>query len=139
MEPQLEENLESFFAQRYPAFEVLFAVDHEDDAAIAMAERVWPHPKRDSRIVFKRQAAVGKPPAYSSTRMAEVARGENLVTSDSDGLWTATIVPGGSAVAAPKTGMLTCVFRGLNRGGFWSGMDAIGMSVEMTAGVVIAN
>jgi ceramide glucosyltransferase len=35
--------------------------------------------------------------------------------------------------------MLTCVYRGLNTGGFWSLMDAIGMSVEMTAGVVIAN
>jgi ceramide glucosyltransferase len=35
--------------------------------------------------------------------------------------------------------MLTCVYRGLNTGGFWSLMNAIGMSVEMTAGVVIAN
>ena len=35
--------------------------------------------------------------------------------------------------------MLTCVYRGKNAGGFWSGMDAIGMSVEMTAGVLVAN
>jgi len=38
-----------------------------------------------------------------------------------------------------STGMLTCVYRGLSTGGFWSLMNAIGMSVEMTAGVVIAN
>jgi len=35
--------------------------------------------------------------------------------------------------------MVTCVYRGKNAGGFWSGMDAIGMSVEMTAGVLVAN
>jgi ceramide glucosyltransferase len=36
-------------------------------------------------------------------------------------------------------GMVTCVYRGKNAGGFWSGLDAIGMSVEMTAGVLVAN
>jgi len=36
-------------------------------------------------------------------------------------------------------GMLTCVYRGKNIGGFWSAVHAIGMSVEMTAGVVTAN
>jgi ceramide glucosyltransferase len=35
--------------------------------------------------------------------------------------------------------MVTCVYRGLNTGGFWSGLDAIGMSVEMSAGVISAN
>jgi ceramide glucosyltransferase len=38
-----------------------------------------------------------------------------------------------------KNGALTCVYRGLATGGFWSLMDAIGMSVEMTAGVLVAN
>jgi ceramide glucosyltransferase len=39
----------------------------------------------------------------------------------------------------PKVGMLTCVYRGKNAAGFWSGLTAIGMSVEMTAGVLVAN
>ena len=141
LEPQLEENLESFFTQRYPAFEVLFAVDHEDDAAIAVARRVMArHPERDSQIVLNGEPPWANPPAYSFYRMAEVARGEILVTSDSDVIVTddylRQVVP---PLLHRKTGMLTCVYRGLNRGGFWSGMDAIGMSVEMTAGVVIAN
>src|SRR5208337_3356624 len=37
LEPQLEANLDSFFTQDYPQFEVLFAVDQEDDEAIAVA------------------------------------------------------------------------------------------------------
>ena len=63
-----------------------------------------------------------------------------LVTSDSDVIvdrdYLRQVVP---PLLHDKTGMSTCVYRGLNTGGFWSLMDAIGMSVEMTAGVVIAN
>jgi len=141
LEPQLEENLESFFTQQYPDFEVLFAVDHEDDAAIEVARRVMArHPERTSQIVVNGEPPWANPPAYSFYRMAEVARGEILVTSDSDvivaGDYLRQVVP---PLLSENTGMLTCVYRGLNRGGFWSSMDAIGMSVEMTAGVVIAN
>ena len=63
-----------------------------------------------------------------------------LVTSDSDVIVTREylreVVP---PMLDKKTGMLTCVYRGLATGGFWSLMDAIGMSVEMTAGVLVAN
>ena len=34
---------------------------------------------------------------------------------------------------------MTCVFRGKSAGGPWAALDAIGMSVEFTAGVLIAN
>ncbi len=39
----------------------------------------------------------------------------------------------------PRVGMVTCVYRGKNAAGFWSGLTALGMSVEMTAGVLVAN
>jgi ceramide glucosyltransferase len=38
-----------------------------------------------------------------------------------------------------RVGMLTCLYRGKNAAGFFSGLTAIGMSVEMTAGVLVAN
>ena len=72
--------------------------------------------------------------------MAKEARGQILVTSDSDVIvgpdYLRQVVP---PLLNEKTGMVTCVYRGLSTGGFWSLMDAIGMSVEMTAGVLIAN
>jgi ceramide glucosyltransferase len=141
LEPQLDENLESFFTQDYPQFEVLFAVDSEDDEAAALARRAMErHPERPSRIVVNGEPPWPNRPAYSFFRMAEVAQGEILVTSDSDvivdGSYLRQVVP---PLLHENTGMLTCVYRGLNAGGFWSLMDAIGMSVEMTAGVVIAN
>ncbi len=141
LEPQLEANLESFFTQDYPQFEVLFAVDQKDDEAAAVARRVMErHPERASRIVVNGEPPWPNPPAWSFFCMAKEARGEILVTSDSDvivdGNYLRQVVP---PLLHQKTGMSTCVYRGLNTGGFWSLMDAIGMSVEMTAGVLIAN
>jgi ceramide glucosyltransferase len=141
LEPQLEEDLESFFAQDYPSFEVILGVDHEDDAALPAARRVMErHPERHSRLIVHGEPPWPNPPAFSFFNMAKVARGEILVTSDSDVLverdYLRRVVP---PLLHRNTGMLTCVYRGLNTGGFWSLMDAVGMSVEMTAGVMIAN
>jgi len=41
--------------------------------------------------------------------------------------------------ADPKVGAVTCLYRGVAvQGGLWSRLDAVGMSVEMTAGVLVA-
>jgi ceramide glucosyltransferase len=72
--------------------------------------------------------------------MAEAAAHEILVTTDSDvevaPNYLREIVP---PLLDPKVGMVTCVYRGKNVTGFFSGLTAIGMSVEMTAGVLVAN
>jgi ceramide glucosyltransferase len=72
--------------------------------------------------------------------MTEVAAYEILVTSDSDvevsqNYLQEVVVP----LLDPQVGMVTCLYRGKNVAGFWSGMTALGMSVEMTAGVLVAN
>lgn len=141
LEPQLEENLESFFTQDYPAYEILFAVDSDGDEALGVARKVMArHPGQKARIVVNGEPPWPNPPAYSFFRMTEQARAQILVTSDSDVIverdYLRQVVP---PLLRENTGMLTCVYRGLNTGGFWSLMDSIGMSVEMTAGVLIAN
>ncbi len=141
IEPQLDRNIESFFQQDYPRFEVLLAVDHENDTALPVAQRICAqYPHIPSRILVTGEPPWPNPPAYSFARMTEVARHDILVTSDSDVLvernYLREVVP---PLTDPQTGMLTCVYNGLNTGGFWSRMDAVGMTVEMTAGVVSAN
>jgi ceramide glucosyltransferase len=37
-----------------------------------------------------------------------------------------------------QTGLVMCLYRGVPTGGLWAGLEALGMSVEMTAGVVAA-
>jgi ceramide glucosyltransferase len=141
MEARLEENLETFFQQDYPDYEILFAADEADDPALAVARRLCSrYPRVRSRILVNGKPPWPNPPAYSFHWMSEVAAHEIWVTSDSDvrvsPYYLREIVP---PLLEPRTGMVTCVYRGVNAGGFWSGLDALGMSVEMTAGVLIAN
>jgi ceramide glucosyltransferase len=141
MEPHLEENLESFYRQDYPRHEVLFAARHDDDPALAVARRVaarYPHVR--TTVLAVGEPPWPNPPAYSFHHMTEAASSDILVTSDSDVRVASNYL---RQVVAPlleeKVGLVTCVYRGVNTGGLWSGLDAIGMSVEMTAGVLVAN
>lgn len=141
LEPKLRENVESFFQQRYPRYEVLFAADTEDDDALPVVREVCArYPHIPSRILVNGRPPWPNPPAFSFHCMAKVAAYDILVTSDSDvhveDDYLREVVP---PLLDPEVGMLTCVYRGANAGGFWSALDAMGMSVEMTAGVVVAN
>lgn len=140
-EPRLRENIESFFVQDYPSYEILFAADEENDAALDIIREVAArHTKIPCRILVTGRPTLPNPPAFSFMHMADAASYDILVTSDSDVEvgpdYLKQIVP---PMLDPSVGMLTCVYRGKNTGGFWSAMDAIGMSIEMTAGVVTAN
>src|ERR1700739_1697555 len=140
-EPRLQQNVESFFRQDYPQYEILFAADEENDAALPIIREVATrYPNVKCSILVTGLPELPNPPAYSFFRMSQVAANDILVTSDSDvevapNYLREVVAP----MLDPAVGMVTCVYRGKNAGGFWSGMDAIGMAVEMTAGVVTAN
>jgi ceramide glucosyltransferase len=141
LEARLRENIESFFHLDYPEYEILFAADTEDNHALAVVREICArYPHIPTRVIVTGRPPWPNPPAYSFFRMAELAAHEILVTSDSDvevqPNYLLEIVP---PMLDPKVGMLTCVYRGKTFGGFWTTIHAIGMSVEMTAGVLTAN
>lgn len=141
LEARLKENIESFFRQDYPDYEILFAADEEDDPALVVVREVCArYPKIRSRVLVTGPPPWLSPPSYSFARMMEIAANDILVTSDSDvevdPNYLREVAP---PMLDPKIGMLTCLYRGKNAGRFWSGLDAIGMSVEMTAGALAAN
>ncbi len=140
LEARLKENIESFFRQDYPEYEILFAADAADDAALAVVREVCArYPQIRSRVLVT-GTPWPNPPVYSFHCMAEAAAHEILVTTDSDvevsPRYLREIVP---PLLDAKTGMLTCLYRGKNVAGFFSGLTALGMSVEMAAGVLVAN
>jgi ceramide glucosyltransferase len=140
-ESRLRENLESFFHQDYPEYEILFAADEEDDPALAIVRDVAArNPTARCRIFVTGKPELFSPNAYCYHRLTQVAAHAVLVDSESDIEVTPNYLREVVApVLDPGVGMVTCVYRGKNAGGFWSGLDAIGMSVEMTAGVLTAN
>jgi ceramide glucosyltransferase len=141
LEPNLEENLESFFRQDYPEFELLFCARVASDPALAVARRLaQKYPGVKARIL-----TCGEPPwtnakLYSLEAMWKQAAHDLLVISDSDVRvspeYLRQII---KPFANPKVGMTTCIYRGLPAGGFWTELEAFGFSVEMTAGVVVAD
>jgi ceramide glucosyltransferase len=141
LEARLRENITSFFQQDYPNYEILFAADQPDDAALDVVREVcaqYPHIR--SRVLVTGQPPWPNPPVYSFHCMTEAAAHEILVTSDSDVEVSSNYL---REIVQPlldrQVGMVTCVYRGKNAAGFFSALTAIGMSVEMTAGVLVAN
>ena len=140
LEARLKEKIESFFRQNYPDYEILFAADRADDPALDVVREIcarYPHIR--SRVLVV-SPPWPNPVVYAFHCMGEAADHEILVTADSDvevsSSYLREIVP---PLLDPAVGMLTCVYRGKNVSGFFSGLTAIGMSVEMTAGVLVAN
>ena len=139
-EPDLEQNLTSFFQQDYPEYEILFCARHSDDAGLAAARRVAARfPNVQARIL-----TCGEPPwpnarTFSLEIMRRDARYPILVTSDSDVRvgpdYLASVV---APLADPNVGMVTCLYRGVTRHGLWAQLEAMGMSIEMTSGVLVA-
>jgi ceramide glucosyltransferase len=140
LEARLKENIESFFRQDYPDYEILFAADEATDAALDVVREVcarYPHIR--SRVLVT-GTPWPNPVVYAFHCMAEAAAHDILVTTDSDvevdpRYLREIVLP----LLDPQVGMVTCVYRGKNAAGFFSGLTAIGMSVEMTAGVLVAN
>lgn len=140
-EARLKENIESFFRQDYPGYEILFAADEPDDSALPVIQEICArYPHIPSRILV-----TGDPPwpnaqNYCFHRLTEAATYDILVTSDSDvevgPNYLRDVVP---PLLDPQVGAVTCAFRGKSAGGFWAYLDAIGQSVEFTAGVLMSN
>jgi ceramide glucosyltransferase len=139
LEPDLETHLQSFFEQDYPEFEIIFCARTDQDAGLELARRVAArYPKIRSRFLCSGHAPYANAKVWSLERMQQAAAHRFFVVSDSD----VSVDPGYlQAVMAPfsdeRVGLVTCLYRGVGRN-FWSRLEAVGMSIEMSAGVVVA-
>lgn len=141
-EPGLREYLESFFALDYPNFEILFCARTEADPGLQLARQVAAeHPEIPVRFLLSGQPPVPNARCYSLVVMAAEAAHDILVITDSDvrvrpGFLRKVISP----FTSDEVGASTCVYRGDATGrGLWALMEGMGMSVEMTAGVIVAD
>lgn len=140
-EPELESHLASFFEQDYPEYEILFCARSSDDAGLAIARRVAArYPQIPSRFLSTGEPKYINAKVVSMELMEKEAAHEILVISDSDVRVTPDYL---RSVALPfaeeKVGGITCPYRGVAaEGGLWARLEAVGMSVEMTAGVLVA-
>lgn len=141
-ELNLAANLATFFDQDYPGeYEILFCARSLEDPGMAVARKVaarFPH-------VPTRFLQVEGPPfvnakVSSLERMEAFAAHDLFIISDSDVRVTPAYVREvASDFRDPEVGAATCLYRGIAEKGFWAKLEASGMSVEMTSGVLAAN
>ena len=147
-EPGMQRNIESFFEQVYPApFELLFCARQETDEGLKLARAVgarFPH-------VDAKYVTCGEPmpkfhnaKVFSLEKLDSVAKNELLITSDADvrvdPQYLLRLVQN---LRDPDLGVASCVYLGTAYGGsnssFATRLDAVGKSVEMTSGVLVAD
>ncbi len=147
-EPGMERNLESFFEQQYPNFELLFCARQESDAGLLLARAVaarYPH-------VTARFVTCGEPvpefhnaKVFSLETLDSIAANDLFVTSDAD----VRVAPDylqrmAGYLRDPHTGLASCLYIGTAEGqngppGLSPRLDAVGKSVEMTSGALVAD
>ena len=141
MEARLEENLASFFRQDYPNHEIIIGARSADDPALVLAKKLqqqFPHVK--SHIVVSGPPLWPNAKVFTLAQMIPLSRNDYFVISDSDVRvgpdFLRNVVP---PLLDRKVGLVTCLYRGDSAGDFWSSLEALGMSVEMPSGVVMAD
>jgi len=137
----LEECLEGYFNLDYPEYELIFCARRAEDAGLAVARNLAERYPRIPVTILNS----GEPPwmnarCYSMHLMAKAARYDLLVATDAD-------IPVGpeylrkmvSSFRDPEVGAAFCMYRGVAiDGGFGENLEALGMSIEMTSGVLVA-
>jgi len=147
-EPGMERNLVSFFEQDYPEFELLFCARHENDEGLkvarAMAER---YPQVNARIV-----TCGEPTpefhnakVFSLAKLDAVAKYDVVVSSDADVRVAKDYLRRLVQHLKPaEMGLASCLYIGTveeeaGKASLAAHLDAVGKSVEMTSGVLVAD
>jgi ceramide glucosyltransferase len=134
----LEENLRSFFTQQYGEFEILLAVRHADDPAVAIVEKL----KLEYPAVQAQLVVTGLPPypnakVFKLETMVKLARHDILVMSDSDIRVSQRLL---ETVAREfqdgSVGLVTCPYRAVAGASIWSQLEAIGLNTEFLGGVL---
>jgi ceramide glucosyltransferase len=142
-EPSLEKNLEGFFQQEYPEYELLFCARYENDEGLQAARRVAAKfPGVTARFLTCGEPEYPNPKMWSLAMMGRAARYEHLVTSDADARVAKDYLRQCmKAMAGGKTALSSCMYIGtVDPGaGLSAQLDAIGKSVEMVAGCLVAD
>ena len=141
MEPQLSENLESFFLQDYPNFEIIIGARDENNPALQVAQQLRKRYRHvNSKVVLSGPPTWPSAKVFSLDRMIAASSHSHFVISDSDVLvapdFLRNVIP---PLLNARTGLVTCLYRGIPAKDFWSLLEALGMSVEMPSGVLVAD
>jgi len=144
-EPGMERNLETFFEQDYPDFELLFCARQETDEGLKLARLVgerYPHVDAKFFTCGEPMPKFHNAKVYSLAKLDSVAKNDDYITSDADvRVQPEYLQRMVQTLKDPHVGLASCVYLGTAHegAGLASKLDAVGKSVEMTSGVLVAD
>jgi len=139
-DPDIYESFRSHCLQDYPEFEIIFGVGDPDDPAVAGVEQLQREfPDRAIRLVVSQEKLGANVKVSNLEQMLATARYEHLIVNDSDicvepDYLRRVIAP----LADERVGMVTCLYRGVAAQTFGSQLEALGISTDFCAGVLVA-
>ncbi len=139
-DPDIYESFRSHCLQDYPEYEVIFGVSDPGDPAVASVQQLQREfPDRMIRLVVASEKLGTNVKVSNLEQMVQEARYEHLLVNDSDIRVEPDYL---RRVIAPlldeRVGMVTCLYRGVAAATLGSQLEALGISTDFCAGVLVA-
>jgi ceramide glucosyltransferase len=141
IEPRLYENLVTFCEQTHPCYQLLFGVSSPVDPAIGVVRRLQAaYPHCDIELVIDSRVHGSNLKVSNLINMAQRARHDIIVLADSDIAVNPDYLDTVTApLAAPDTGVVTCLYRAQSVGGFWPRVGALFINEWFAPSVRVAH
>lgn len=139
IEPHFYESLKSYFQQDYPGFEIIFGLrDPADPAHWTITQLQQEFPAVPVKVVFVADPIGVNPKTFKLRAMLQEASHEVLVISDADIRVERDYL---RSVVRPlqdeRTGLVTCLYRGVRAGGLNSLLEALSMAGDFAGQVLL--
>lgn len=134
------ENYASICRQNYPTFQLVFGVLNPCDSSMGVIEKLKADfTESDIELVVNTRTLGNNPKISNLRNMLGHARYETLVLMDSDIRvetdFLSRVVP---HALEERVGLATCFYRGAEAPGMAAKLEAVGITAEFTAGVLVA-
>jgi ceramide glucosyltransferase len=139
-DPEMYDNFRSHCLQDYPEYEIIFGVSDPHDPTVGLVNRLKVEfPGKAIRLVVCRDNLGTNTKVSNLVQMRKQARYEHLIVNDSDirvgpRYLREVLAP----LFDPKIGVVTCLYRGVLNSTFGSKLEALGISTDFCAGVLVA-
>jgi ceramide glucosyltransferase len=139
-DPEIYESFRSHCRQEYPEYEIVFGVSDANDPAVQAVERLRQEfPDRSIQLIVCTEVLGTNTKVSNLAQMVRSARYDHFIVSDSDirvppDYLRRVVAP----LAEPGVGLVTCLYRGIAGPTVSSKLEALGISTDFCAGVLVA-
>lgn len=121
----LEQNLDSYFHLDYPQYEILFALNSEQEPAYPIVKKVLDrYPHFDAKIIINPDRGRGNPKVSNLLKVYETAKHDWVLISDSNVFMDADYVKRLVRSVDENTGVASAFIGGFESQGFFGHMEA---------------